>query len=131
LNTDKALLKAMKVLPALSTIHVPSLNGSAPLTAHDLELLTWPKDRRLWLDLRYDRYEQPALTDMFLVSRGSRRVRTTVEELEAVLSGRKYNQWRGSDVGAVTMLKTDDGHIVTAWEALKRGVGGEVICVAK
>ena len=73
------------------------------------------------------------LPTAFLVSTsiGSRKIRTTKEELEKILSGSISNHWKSSAVGAVTIVKADDGEIITATEALKRGVGGEVLCAAK
>lgn len=129
---DSALITQMQGnLPAVASVYLPDMQKADRLTPSDLLLLTWPQQRRLWLDLRYDQQQHPALTDMAIVSRGSRRVYASPEELEDVMSGRSHNRWKGSDVGAVTIIGTQDGEFLTAQEALKRGVGGEVLCVAK
>lgn len=125
-------------LPALKDVPLPVTQKDADaeslnlnnLTTDQKLVLTWPKDRRLWIDLRYDPANQPALVDMFLVSKGSRKVFTTPEQLENIHSGRMGNPWGGGDIGAVTLLNTTEG-IITDREALKRGLGGQVLCVAK
>ena len=70
-------------LPPVSAVHVPLQSSSdssedsprrqrqPELTPKDLYQLTPPRQRRLWLDLRYDQYQQPALTDMFIISKGT------------------------------------------------------------
>ncbi len=65
------------------------------------------------------------------MSKGSRRIHAKAEEIDNVLSGRVYNPWRSSDVGAVTIVQTEDGEIMSAREAVKRSIGGEILCVAK
>jgi ribosomal protein S8 len=128
--SDSEMLKAVSVLPSVDLVRIPVLDRQST-TPEDLQNLTWPVDRKLWLDLRFDAQMTPALTDMFLVSRGSRKVYTTVAELDDVLHGRKFNLWKGSDIGAVTFIRASDGQIMSGWDALKRGVGGEVLCIAK
>jgi len=59
---------------------------------------------------------------IFIVSKGSRRVYTDRRELQQVLSGQVYNRWKSSMVGAVTVIQCkQDGRLMTAEEALKQG----------
>jgi ribosomal protein S8 len=132
----KHLLSTLPAVPAISTVYIPpaldtSTATSLKLSAEDLQHITPAKDRRLWIEIQYSAHQVPALTDMFLVSKSSRRVYTSIKELEQVQAGTRNNPWRGSDVGAVAIIKSDDGQVLTTKEALKRGVGGEVLCVAK
>ena len=106
------------------------MNGEPSVA--DMRHVTWDKDRRLWLELRYDEFNQPALTDMHIVSKGSRRLYTDRRELQQVLSGQVYNRWKSSMVGAVTVIQCkQDGRLVTAEEALKQGTEGEVLFVVR
>lgn len=126
--SDAELLKWMPTLPPLTSIHLPAANST--LTAQDLAHLTPSHERYLWLEPRYDQNQQPVLTNMFIVSKGSRKVHATADELEQVLSGRARNQWKSFAVGSVTIIQHQNG-IMTATDALKRGVGGEILCVAQ
>lgn len=129
-------LADLRLLPAVSMVHLPKVNGEKDnknqLSVQDLQYLTWPENRRLWLDLRYDSQNQPALTQMSLISKGSRRVYTDPEELRQYFNGQAFNNWKASEIGAVVIIHdAASGQLMTAKEALKRGVSGEVLCVAK
>lgn len=129
--SDFILLKSLSILPAFNSVYVPDFSDLSKISADDLQHITPKKDRKIWVDLRYDLQNRPAISDMFMVSRGSRKVYTSAENLRDVLTGRKYNAWKGSEIGAVTFLETDNGQIMTGNEAIKRNVGGEVLCIAK
>ncbi|KAJ3412969.1 hypothetical protein HDV05_008684 [Chytridiales sp. JEL 0842] len=86
--------------------------------------------RRIWVDLKY-RDGEPVLKKLQVVSKPSRRVFATVEELKAVasLKNAKGGLLKAGEVGGVTILETAYG-VIELREALKKDVGGEVLCVA-
>jgi ribosomal protein S8 len=132
---SRSMLIDLRVLPAVSLVHLPKVsasNNKQQLSVQDLQYLTWPQDRRLWLDLRYDSQNQPALTHMSLISKGSRRVYTDPAELKDYFNGHEFINWKASEIGAVVIIHdAESGQLMSAKEALKRGVSGEVLCVAK
>ncbi|KAJ3129288.1 Small RNA 2'-O-methyltransferase [Nowakowskiella sp. JEL0407] len=84
--------------------------------------------RRLWVDLKY-RDGKPVLTKMQVVSKPSRRVYATVEELKAVAAGRSYTGLlKPQEFGQATVIDTEYG-ILELKEALSKNVGGEVFDV--
>ncbi|KAJ3243211.1 hypothetical protein HDU78_000745 [Chytriomyces hyalinus] len=86
--------------------------------------------RRIWLDLKYSQGE-PVLADMRAISKPSRRVFASAQELKMVAAARKASPLlKGAQVGQVTILKTVYG-IIELKDALKKNVGGEVLCIAK
>jgi ribosomal protein S8 len=85
--------------------------------------------RRIWLDLKYKEGE-PVLSKMKLISKPSRKVFATNQELKAIASAKRAGPLlKAGEVGQITILKTDYG-IVEMKDALKKNVGGEVICIA-
>jgi ribosomal protein S8 len=129
---EEEILSRIPVIPPISSVKLPSDEALHPLTmsVSTMEQLTPPTEQRLWCDLRYGLEGQPALTDMFIVSKGSRKIYTTAEDLRLVFTGKKSNNWKCGEVGAITFIETEKG-IMTARDAVKQGLGGEVICVAK
>ncbi|KAJ3030270.1 UNVERIFIED_CONTAM: hypothetical protein HDU68_009667 [Siphonaria sp. JEL0065] len=86
--------------------------------------------RRLWLDLKYTKGE-PVLADLRAVSKPSRRVFATAHELKMIAAARRAGPLlKGQQVGQVTILDTEYG-IIELKDALKKNVGGEVLCIAK
>ncbi|KAJ3084392.1 ribosomal protein S8 [Rhizoclosmatium globosum] len=86
--------------------------------------------RRIWLDLKYSAGE-PVLRDLRAVSKPSRRVFATASELKMIAAARRAGPLlKGQHVGQVTILDTVYG-IIELKDALKKNVGGEVLCIAK
>ncbi|KAJ3091140.1 hypothetical protein HK102_001554 [Quaeritorhiza haematococci] len=86
--------------------------------------------RRLWLDLKY-REGLPALSEMNIVSKPSRRVYASVEELKAVAAARNASTLlKAQKVGQITIINSPYG-IVELKDALAKNVGGEVLCYAR
>ncbi|KAI9346473.1 ribosomal protein S8 [Obelidium mucronatum] len=86
--------------------------------------------RRLWLDLKYARGDA-VLSDLRAVSKPSRRVFATAHELKMIAAARRAGPLlKGQQVGQVTILDTEYG-IIELKDALKKNVGGEVLCIAK
>jgi ribosomal protein S8 len=84
---------------------------------------------RLWIDLKY-RSGMPALSTCAVVSKPSRRIFASAEELRVVASGRKATPLiKAQTVGQITIVNTPYG-IVELREALSKSVGGEILCMA-
>ncbi|KAJ3054476.1 hypothetical protein HK097_001721 [Rhizophlyctis rosea] len=85
---------------------------------------------KLWLDLKY-RHGEPVLKEMKTISKPSERVFASVDELKAVAAARNVSkQLRGRELGQVTVVDTVFG-ILELKEALRKNVGGEVLCHAR
>jgi small subunit ribosomal protein S8 len=85
--------------------------------------------RQLKIDLKYRNGER-ALNGIKLISKPSRRVFCSNEELKVVLLGKSRQLMPNQNVGDVIILNTPYG-IIDMNEALSKGVGGEVLCIAK
>lgn len=86
--------------------------------------------RKLWLDLKY-RFGDPVLSELKIVSKPSRKVFATAEDLKAVAIGQKVGSLlKPSTVGQITILDTPYG-VVELKDALRKNVGGEVLCIAR
>ncbi|KAJ3310725.1 hypothetical protein HDV04_004681 [Boothiomyces sp. JEL0838] len=85
--------------------------------------------RRIWIDLKY-RHGEPALQKMGVVSKPSRRIFASVEECQAIAASKSSNSLlKNQSLGQITILNTPYG-IIEMKEALKKQVGGEVLCYA-
>lgn len=87
--------------------------------------------RKIWLDLKY-RLGEPALSDMQVISKPSRKVFANVNDLRHMFSGTatKGSLLKNARLGQVTIVKTEHG-IMELREALKKSIGGEVLCYAR
>lgn len=85
--------------------------------------------RRLWVSLKH-RQGQPVLRRLSLVSKGSRRVHVTKDELGRLLTGRRAQNVAGVGLGEVFVVRTEEGEYLEGWEAWRKGLGGEVVCRA-
>ncbi|GHJ88075.1 hypothetical protein NliqN6_4477 [Naganishia liquefaciens] len=90
-----------------------------------------PASRRLWVTLKH-REGQPVLRRMELVSKGSKRVVVTRDELGRLLTGRRAKNVAGVGMGEILVIRDDQGkgeeQVLEGWEAWRRGKGGEVVC---
>lgn len=112
---------------SLGDIHGPfpdQPDQHPPLTSSNLT------QRKLWLELKY-RHGQPVLTELRCVSKPSRKVFASALELQAfaAAAGRMGGKLGNQHMGQVTILNTVFG-IIDLKEALKKDVGGEVLCYA-
>lgn len=82
-------------------------------------------DRRVWAELKY-RQERPVLNKMSLVSHPSRRVFMDAEEVRRFVRGSRVKFVPGLGLGEVCLINSRMGW-VDGREAVKRGLGGEVI----
>jgi small subunit ribosomal protein S8 len=86
--------------------------------------------RRIWIDLKY-RKGEPAINKMGIISKPSRRVFASPEELVSIAGLRSSNPLlKNQTLGQVTILNTPYG-IIELKEALKKQVGGEVLCYVR
>ncbi|KAI3624712.1 EFM4 [Malassezia furfur] len=84
--------------------------------------------RRLWVDLKYRSDDRPVLERMNLVSKPSRRLSMTSEELLRWVTGRRakfVTPLRAGEIGIIDCGK--DGWF-EAKEAMRRKLTGEVVC---
>lgn len=84
--------------------------------------------RRLWVDLKYRADDRPVLESMNLVSKPSRRLSMTNDELLRWVTGRRakfVTPLRAGEIGIVDCGK--DGWF-EAKEAMRRKLEGEVVC---
>ncbi|OAJ36062.1 ribosomal protein S8 [Batrachochytrium dendrobatidis JEL423] len=82
--------------------------------------------RRLWLDLKY-RSGISALTQMKVISKPSRRVHASFEELRAIAAANRAGPLLKPQLaGQITIVDTPYG-IVELKDALSKEVGGEVL----
>lgn len=100
---------------------------SGPFDLHVQEAPYAPT--KLWIDLKY-RLGQPVISSMKVISKPSRRIFASHEELVALASCRSRNSLLKNPVlGSVVLVKSPYG-IVSLVTAIEKGVGGEVLCVA-
>lgn len=82
-------------------------------------------DKRVWAELKY-RSERAVLNKMSLVSHPSRRVFMDPEEVKRFVRGSRVKFVPGLSLGEVCLINSRMGW-VDGREAVKRGLGGEVI----
>ena len=100
----------------------PFANASFPITPENVH------SRRIWLDLKY-RQGEPALNEFKIVSKPSRRIFASVQELQALGAARKVTSLIKRQVlGQITIIDTVYG-IVELKDALYKRVGGEVLAI--
>jgi small subunit ribosomal protein S8 len=100
----------------------PFANANIPITPENIH------SRRIWLDLKY-RQGQPALSEFKIISKPSRRVFATVQELQALGAAKRVNSLiKRRVLGQITIMDTVYG-IVELNDALRKRVGGEVLAI--
>jgi ribosomal protein S8 len=83
--------------------------------------------QRYWLDLKYYDNGKPALIRIAPISRKSRRVNARCPELRRLLDGKRHDMLSPLIDGEFLILRTNDG-ILDIYQALKKNIGGEVLC---
>lgn len=109
----------------LSSLSLGSPSAPAPAVFSSLPLPA----RRLWVTLKH-RNGQPVLRRMELVSKASRRVTVTHQELGRLLTGRRAVNVNGVGMGEILVVRDEGGGYLEGWEAWRMGKGGEVVCRA-
>ncbi|KAK3945469.1 ribosomal protein S8 [Diplogelasinospora grovesii] len=82
--------------------------------------------RRLWLGLKYWNNE-PVMKQVNAISKPSRLVTATLEDLNRVARGFPAGYVKGLNLGECLFISTDRG-VLEVREALERKVGGLVLC---
>lgn len=85
--------------------------------------------RRIWATLKY-RDDRPVLNQMELISMPSKRIFMSVNEIRAIVSGRRAQFIKPLSMGEIAVIKTkaNDNEWLEAREALRLNLGGEVLC---
>ncbi|RKP12978.1 30S ribosomal protein S8 [Piptocephalis cylindrospora] len=82
--------------------------------------------RRYWIELKYAQNE-PVLKKMSVVSKPTIRHHMTVHQLTRIVSGAKVGIVKPLQPGEIMIVSTNEG-VMEAKEALRRRVGGELLC---
>ncbi|GJJ10555.1 hypothetical protein Clacol_004782 [Clathrus columnatus] len=102
--------------------------SSDPIAFHS----TPEAQRRIWATLKY-RDDRPVLNEMELISMPSKRIFMTMNEIRAIVSGRRAQFIRPLRMGEIAIIKTKDkeNEWLEAREALRLNTPGEVLCRAR
>lgn len=84
--------------------------------------------RRLWLSLKY-KDNSPTLSKLSVVSKPSKKVTFTVNEMKQIASGRRAKFVKPLQPGEIAVMNTNRG-VLEIQEAIKKNVGGEILCRA-
>lgn len=87
--------------------------------------------RRLWLGLKYRNF-QPVLRHLHLVSHPNRRVFGTHKDLMGLCSGTPFGKVQPLGLGEVMFVRIKDKNnsVIEIQEAVRRHLGGEILCRA-
>ncbi|OBZ90612.1 37S ribosomal protein S8, mitochondrial [Choanephora cucurbitarum] len=102
--------------------HVAPDNSYTPTTNENVAT------RRIWINLKY-KENLPALSRLNLVSKPSKKVYFTVNELKNITNGRRAQYIKPLQPGEIAIVNTNRG-VLEVNEAIEKNVGGEVICRA-
>ncbi|KAF2691637.1 ribosomal protein S8 [Lentithecium fluviatile CBS 122367] len=94
---------------------------------HELSVPQNPARRRLWLGLKYWNNE-PVLKHMKLISKPTRRVWLTGEDLSKITRTRPSSYVKGLTHPGECMFLTTDRGILEARECVERRLGGMALC---
>ncbi|KAK3216983.1 hypothetical protein GRF29_1g1577030 [Pseudopithomyces chartarum] len=94
---------------------------------HDVKVPQNPARRRLWLGLKYWNNE-PVLRNMKLVSKPTRRIWLTSEDLGKITRTRESAYVKGLTHPGECMFLTTDRGILEARECVERKLGGMALC---
>ncbi|KIO28543.1 hypothetical protein M407DRAFT_242975 [Tulasnella calospora MUT 4182] len=86
--------------------------------------------RRIWVDLKY-RDDLPVLSKAEVISKPSKRVVLTPEDVRRICSGQMASFVKPLGMGEVAVIREGGGSKIQwyeAREALEKGVGGEILC---
>eukprot|EP00834_Sanchytrium_tribonematis_P004109 NODE_185_length_13590_cov_0.472908.p10 type:complete len:160 gc:universal NODE_185_length_13590_cov_0.472908:9997-10476(+) len=88
----------------------------------------------LWVRLKYTPQLEPVLKDIRMISKPSRRVFATKEELITLTSGKATNRLKSLGLGRmlpgqVMLVNTNKHGVIELFEAVEKETGGEVMCI--
>ncbi|KAK0555034.1 hypothetical protein OC846_000225 [Tilletia horrida] len=84
--------------------------------------------RRLWVDLKYSSDDRPVLDSMELISKPSRKLHLTNEELLRFATGTRAKFIPPLRLGEIGIVKCGRAGWWEVRDAIKQGLGGEIIC---
>ncbi|KAJ1787906.1 hypothetical protein LPJ59_005644 [Coemansia sp. RSA 2399] len=79
-------------------------------------------ERRLWLSLKYYQ-DNPVLRKMSCISKPSRRITCTSDQLQTIASGKAWSIVKGVIPGEIVIVSTTKG-VLEIQDAVKDGLGG-------
>ncbi|KAJ2510005.1 hypothetical protein GGI11_005653 [Coemansia sp. RSA 2049] len=85
-------------------------------------------ERRLWLSLKYYQ-DSPVLRKMSCISKPSRRIACTANQLQILASGKPWSIVRGVIPGEIVVVSTTKG-ILEIQDAVEHGLGGVLLARA-
>ncbi|KAI8903577.1 ribosomal protein S8 [Gorgonomyces haynaldii] len=128
-NTNKSILHILYQEGLVSRVSTGDKKGPFELGFQVPVTLFNRADARLWVDLKY-RHGESVLKQMRTISKPSRRIYASANELRAIASAKEASSLlKAQKVGQITIVKTPIG-IVEMKEAIQKSVGGEVLCMA-
>ncbi len=126
--TNLAITSILLRQGLISNLSLGSPDQPEPQNFHTLPLPA----QRLWVGLKH-RQGQPVLRRISLISKGSKRVVVSKDELGRLLTGRRAQNVDGVGMGEVLVvrdLNVDGKGWLEGWEAWRLGIGGELVCRA-
>ncbi|KAJ1668231.1 hypothetical protein IW140_000465 [Coemansia sp. RSA 1813] len=85
-------------------------------------------ERRLWLSLKYYQ-DDPVLRRMSCISKPSRRIACTANQLQTLASGKSWSIVKGIVPGEIIIVSTTKG-VLEIQDAVKDGLGGVLLARA-
>ncbi|RKP07821.1 30S ribosomal protein S8 [Thamnocephalis sphaerospora] len=82
--------------------------------------------RRYWLELKY-RENQPVLSQMKVISKPSRHVTATVQQLRGLVAGQQQGIVKPALPGEIIVVATSKG-VLEVNDAIRQNVGGKLLC---
>ncbi|GAA6035377.1 hypothetical protein JCM8097_008843 [Rhodosporidiobolus ruineniae] len=111
----------------ISSVSYGSTNSSSATAPDPSSYMTARlSDKRVWAELKY-RADRPVLNKMQLVSHPSRRVYMDKDEVARFVRGSRVKFVPGLKLGELALVAGEKGEVVEGREAIRRGLGGEVI----
>jgi small subunit ribosomal protein S8 len=87
-------------------------------------------DRRLWIDLKYRADERPVLEQLTVVSKPSRKLLMDSSELLRLATGRRAKFVKPLVLGEIGLVNCGKAGWFEVKDAIRRGLGGEVVARA-
>ncbi|PWN96657.1 ribosomal protein S8 [Tilletiopsis washingtonensis] len=129
LPSSRAASSLLSVLLAQGFLH--SVSRGSPAGPNPAAFRTAPvPQRRLWADLKYDGEAQPVLRHLNVVSKPSKRIRLSPEELLRLVTGRRAQFVPPLGLGEIAIVDCGEAGWCEAREAIRRGLGGELVARA-
>ncbi|ODV83537.1 hypothetical protein CANARDRAFT_29975 [[Candida] arabinofermentans NRRL YB-2248] len=84
--------------------------------------------RRIWLGLKYNQNSNPVLKNLHLISKPSRKVYCTIDELKNFAIGKRLRFIKPPQPGEVIFVRTKKNEILNLHEAIKKNLDAELLC---